>query len=108
VQHYPRQCYLQAAEDKEMPKTKRDLLKRQVAMGYLNLAKAGNHIMQVEETFQDAHPELAASLLTACEGILMVQNILEKFVKDAWGMENTIWTAWENEPDKRKVDNGAG
>ncbi len=91
-----------------MPKTKRDLLKRQVAHAWLDLDKAGGHLAQVIAAFIDVHPELAAPLVAVEEGILIQQDVLKAFVKEAWGMENPDWLAWQNEPERRTVSHGKG
>ena len=82
-----------------MPKTKRDLLKRQTAYAHSAIERATIHLNEVAAPFQDQHPELAEPLYML---IVMLQDgnkLLENWVEQVWGRDNVDWEAWANTPD---------
>jgi hypothetical protein len=79
-----------------MPKSKRDLMKRQVAHAHNNLVLAQDHIAVVGVQFQGVHPELEAGLLIAVDLIKQADTVLELFVAGAWGREDPAWDSWRN------------
>lgn len=91
-----------------MPKSHRDLLKRQLAHCYNNLMLAGGHLQQVIDEFKPVHPELSAPLEAIQDGIILQINLLHHFVFDVWGVMDPAWDSWRNVPDKNKgeKDNG--
>lgn len=85
-----------------MPKTHRDLLKRQIAHAHNNIELAGQHIVPVAEAFQEAHPELFAALFAVVQMLTLANETIEKFVSVAWGNDAPDWEAWRNVPEKKK------
>lgn len=85
-----------------MPKTHRDLLKRQIAHAHNNIEMAAQHIVPVADAFQEAHPELYAALFAAVQSLSLANEIIEKFCGIAWGNENPDWEAWRNVPGSKK------
>lgn len=81
-----------------MPKSHRDLLKRQLAHAYYDLDLAGEHITNVVEEFAPVHPELIEPLTAILAGILIQQDVLKTFVRDVWGIDNPDWHSWQNTP----------
>lgn len=83
-----------------MPKTKRDLMKRQVGHVYNNLNLAGGHLQQLIDEFQPVHPELAEVLEAMQGGILVQLEMLNKFVFACWGVIDPPWDSWRNVPER--------
>ena len=79
-----------------MPKTHRDLLKRQVAHAHNNLQLGINHISIVGVQFDGVHPELAEGLKIAIELITQADELLKVFVQAAWGKDEINWDSWRN------------
>jgi hypothetical protein len=82
-----------------MPKTKHDLLKRQLAQAYYHLNQSGTFISRVEDQFRPDHPELADGLIAALGLITAVQQVMDTFVEAAWGTTTPAWESWRN-PNK--------
>jgi hypothetical protein len=82
-----------------MPKTKRDLLKRQLAHAYANCHRAVNHLSLLHDAFKDVHPELGDSLETAIMSIVLGADIIEKFANEAWAIEPEELVQWRNVRD---------
>jgi hypothetical protein len=83
-----------------MPKTKRDLLKRQIAHAYNNITLAVEHLAMVEAPFHDVHPELAEAIQVSIVGLTEVKHVLEQFIKAAWGSLPADFETWRNVGDK--------
>lgn len=81
-----------------MPKSHKDLLKRQLAHASYNLDQAGEHITNVVLEFAPVHPELTEPLLAILEGIKVQQDVLITFARDVWGVSDPDWHTWRNEP----------
>jgi len=79
-----------------MPKTHRDLLKRQVAHAHNNLVLAIDHIAQVGIEFEGVHPELEEGLVIATSLINQADEVMKAFVMAAWGKEDVAWDSWRN------------
>ena len=79
-----------------MPKTHRDLLKRQIAHAHNNLDLAIDHIAQVAIQFESVHPELEEGLVIASSLINQADEVLKAFVMAAWGREDVEWETWRN------------
>ncbi len=86
-----------------MPKSHRDLLKRQLAHAYHNLDLAGYHLGEVIKAFEPIHPELKPILEAVQSGLLIQMEALTKFAFTAWGNPSPDWDAWRNEPDPKHV-----
>ena len=67
-----------------MPKTKRDLLKRQIAHAHNNVCLAIEHLSFVEERFHDVHPELAEALQVSCVGLNEIKKVIEQFIVETY------------------------
>ena len=83
-----------------MPKTKRDLLKRQIAHAHNNLMLAIDHIAAVGVEFQGVHQELEQGLIIASDLANQADQVLKAFVSAAWGKDDPSWDSWRNVPDK--------
>lgn len=81
-----------------MPKTKRDLMKRQLAHAYNNFNLAGGHLQVVIDEFKPVHPELAEGLELCQALILQAMNLLVAFATIAWNNPSPDWDSWRNEP----------
>ncbi len=84
-----------------MPKSHRDLLKRQLAHAYHNLDLAGYHISEVTKAFEPVHPEMSALLDQVKAGLLIQLEVLAHFALIAWGNPSPDWDAWRNTPDPK-------
>ena len=82
-----------------MPKSQRDLLKRQLAHAYHNLDLAGYHITEVTKAFEPVHPEMVPMLDQVKAGLLIQMQVLSAFALQAWGNPSPDWEAWRNAPD---------
>jgi len=89
-----------------MPKSKRDLLKRQIAHAYRNVSTAMDHIAQVEEPFAEQHEDFAKYLQVMIVTLDAVRNGLKDFCVKAWGSFPDNWETWRNvgNPDKSNYD----
>lgn len=77
-----------------MPKTKRDLHKRQLGQAGVNLNYSGAYISGLADIFREQHPELALILDLAMEGLVNVENLLKAFSGKAWGNYDPTWTTY--------------
>jgi len=84
-----------------MPKTRKDLLKRQIAHSYRNLSMALDHLSIVAFQTEEVHPELSDGLITVMIGIKTMQDVLASWVKTVWGTDTPNWESWSNLPVKR-------
>jgi len=82
-----------------MVKSKRDLLKRQVAHAHNNVTTAMQHLYNVIVVFEPQHPELADSLKTAVVGLDTVKQVIDAFVVQTWGRLPDGWEKWRNVDD---------
>ena len=85
-----------------MPKTKRDLIRRQVAHAVENIQLAMNHLGQVEEPFRDPHPELAEPLQMVIGSLDLCLDVIKSFCLSAWGRIPEDWETWRNVGTPRK------
>ena len=85
-----------------MPKTKRDLLKRQMAHAYNNIKRAIGHLSNVETEFHNVHPELAEGLQVAMVALNDFLSLLDHFAAEAWGRDSINWEAHANVPERTK------
>jgi hypothetical protein len=79
-----------------MPKSKRDLLRRQVAHAHNNLMLACEHIAAVGVEFEGVHPELEQGLIIAADLSNQADLVLKAFVMAAWGKDDPSWDSWRN------------
>jgi len=79
-----------------MPKSKRDMLKRQLAHAHNNVVNAQIHLLLVGEQFAEAHPELSEALGVAIIGLQEVRKIIEHFAVISWGKVPEDWSTWRN------------
>ncbi|MEW5992936.1 MAG: hypothetical protein AB1744_00885 [Candidatus Zixiibacteriota bacterium] len=77
-----------------MPKTHRDVLRRTLAQAYINLNWSGLYLEEIISQFQSPHPDLADILETAQKGILIAQEFIDRFAKEAWSAESPDWNSW--------------
>ncbi len=90
-----------------MPKSRVQLLKRQIAIAHLAIDRAIVHIAAVEDPFEQQHPELATPLQQVCIGLDELNKVLEAWVNEVWGRQEVNWTSWANLPENYKdADNG--
>lgn len=77
-----------------MPKTHRDLYRRNLAQSYINIDYAGAYLFELYKLFNPVHPELGALLQGAMEGLTVTQEILTEFAFRSWGKDTPDWQAW--------------
>ncbi len=85
-----------------MPKSRVQLLKRQVAHAHIAIDRAIVHLAEVEEPFNLQHPELAEPLQNICVGLDLLNKTLEAWVYEVWGRQEVDWSSWANTPDSNK------
>ena len=85
-----------------MAKTKRDLLKRQMAHAYNNIKRAIGHLANVETEFHDVHPELAEGLQVAMVALNDFLSLIDHFAAEAWGRDSINWDSYANVPERTK------
>jgi len=83
-----------------MPKTKRDMLRRQAAHAYNNLMLAMQHLGNIHDAFEPVHPEMAQHLLTTILTINVALDCVKAFVRAAWCKEEPDWDSWRNVRDR--------
>jgi len=81
-----------------MPKTKKDLIKRQFAYAMRNLMLAMNHLANLEALFETQHEDLSDILKVSIVGINEVKVLLDHFAYKVWGWENKDYFATANLP----------
>lgn len=79
-----------------MPKTKRDLIKRQMAHAHNNLDTAAKHLIMVHTDFEEVHPDYAMMLSEMINGCLMINQCIDKFFADAWGDDDPNYESLRN------------
>ncbi len=79
-----------------MPKTKRDLLKRQLAHAHNNLEIAAKHVIVVHEQFAGVHDDYAMMLSEMINGCMMINYCIDRFFADAWGDEEPAYDSMRN------------
>lgn len=80
-----------------MPKSKRDLLKRQIAHAYMAMDRAIIHLDTVAKPFEEQHPELTEPLIAL---ILMLdegKKVIDAWVAKVWQREGMDYEDWANE-----------
>ncbi len=85
-----------------MPKSRVQMLKRQVAHAHIAIDRAIVHLAEVEAPFNEQHPELAEPLQQLCVGLDLIKQSLEAWVAEVWGREEVDWNSWANTPDSEK------
>lgn len=85
-----------------MPKTKRDLIKRQMGHSYNNIKRAMGHLANVEVEFHDVHPELAEPLQVLIVALGDMLGLIDHFASQAWGRDSIDWEAYANVPERTK------
>lgn len=88
-----------------MPKSKRDLLRRQVAHAHNNVELSAVHLIQVHDAFKEVHPDLAAPLAMLINNQIEVKSAIERWASDVWGRESIDWDSWRNVPEPNREDN---
>jgi len=68
-----------------MGKTKRDMLKREVAQALHDLDRAGQNLHTLYTHFAPVHPEYGLYLQVIAESIQVTYEMLLKFWDHAWG-----------------------
>ncbi len=87
-----------------MPKSRVQLLKRQMGHAHLAIDRAIGHIAVVEEPFEAQHPELAEPLQQVCIGLDALNKVIEAWCKEVWGREEIDWASWANTPASAKAN----
>jgi hypothetical protein len=87
-----------------MPRSHRDLLKRQIARAHYGITRSMGHLASVEAEYHDVHPEDAEALQVAIVGCGEINNLIERFAEEQWGKDIINWAAWIDDPDPRPVD----
>lgn len=86
-----------------MPKTKRDFLKRDIAIAVNHIEEAQIRLLELKEVFAPVHPEYAAML----DAILVVLETGISFISDfcmqAWATIPPTWDAWRNPGTHEKL-----
>jgi len=77
-----------------MAKSKRDILKREVAQAWYHHQRSMEVLLGLKAIFDPVHPELSVALDLAMEADLACQGLLEKFWTEAWGQETIRWESW--------------
>ncbi len=85
-----------------MPRTHRDLIKRQMGHAYRNITTAMGHLANVEAEFTPQHPEFGEALQVAIVALDSVRTLLNNFAKEAWGREDMNWEAYSDLPQTTK------
>ena len=83
-----------------MPKTKRQILRRNLAYAHFSIERAIEHISAVEPPFREYYPNLADALAVTVVGLTEANGLLDKFVMAAWGREWLDWDSFANLPDE--------
>jgi len=77
-----------------MPKTNRDVLKREVAQAYFHYERAMEVLVALKAIFEPVHPDLSAALDVVLQASLASQALLTAFWTEAWGQETIRWESW--------------
>ena len=77
-----------------MPKTNRDILKREAAQIYLGLERVMETTVNLKRIFDPVHPELAVALEAVLQGCFTCQDIVKRFWAEAWGQDDPRWESW--------------
>ena len=87
-----------------MPKTKRDLLRRQIAHAYKNVELALGHIANVWEQFDAADKDEVMYLDTIVYDLEIVTKLIKEFAVVCWGYWPEDIETWRNVPEKPKQE----
>jgi hypothetical protein len=79
-----------------VPKTKRDLLKRQAAHAYHNCNLASEHLYNLILAFEGVHNDKADALKVAVVGIATVKDVIRAFWGTCWGPMPDDVEKWRN------------
>jgi hypothetical protein len=82
-----------------MPKTKRDLLRRQIAHAYRNVELATSHIAQVWEQFDQAEKEEVMYLDMIIYDLDIASKLIKEFAIKCWGHWPEDIETWRNVPE---------
>lgn len=77
-----------------MARYKRDALKRKLVQAHHHAGVSGRAIGELQELFQDPHPELAQGLSLAIDLLIQTQNVLEHFARGAWDMDKEVYPSY--------------
>jgi hypothetical protein len=81
-----------------MPKTKRDLLRRQIAHAYRNVELATWHISQVWEQFDQANKDEVMYLDMIIYDLDIASKLIKEFAIKCWGHWPEDIETWRNVP----------
>jgi len=79
-----------------MAKSKRLLLKRQVAHAYRNICLAMRELGALEPQFAVDHPNYAEHLQVMIVTLDLVRDGIKTFCTNAWGGYPEDWESWRN------------
>lgn len=85
-----------------MGKSKRWILKRQLATAYINIDRGLTQIADLESKFAPQHKEMALILRLACVGLMECLKLLMQFSVKAWGSIPDDWESWRNAPKSKR------
>ena len=68
-----------------MPKKKRDVLKKIASQAHNDCERCLHRIKQLHEIFAPVHPDYAEFLLQIAQGVMMIEDMIEDFWRNAWG-----------------------
>ena len=93
-------------EKETVAKSKRFLLKRQIAHSARNVSLAINHLAEVEQAFAGTHDDFAEYLQTMIVTLDAVRDGIKNFCLKAWGNYPDDWESWRNvgKPDRSGYD----
>lgn len=89
-----------------MPKSTRDLLKRQVAQSVHHIEEAQMDLLDLREKFLAAHPAEADLLELIVKSLEVSITFVSDFCMQAWGTCPPDWNSWRNPGHKTTEDEG--
>jgi len=89
-----------------MPKSKRLIIKRQVAHAYRNICLAMNQLGKVERQFEGTHDDFAQYLQVMIVTLDATRDGIKDFCNKSWGGYPDNWESWRNvgKPDRSDYD----
>ncbi len=79
-----------------MPKTKRDFLKRDVAIAVNHIEEAQIRILELKKVFEPVHPLQAQMLELILQALEMGITMISDFCMQTWNTLPPSWQAWRN------------
>jgi hypothetical protein len=79
-----------------MPKTKRDFLKRDVAIAVTHIEEAQIRLLELKEVFAPVHPEQAQMLEAILQSLEMSISFISDFCMKTWNTLPATWDLWRN------------